>query len=120
MLHNYRTSPRLYMDGEATLRSRQVVIAGEVADISLSGVALRLARDFQIPSGMRSTWLCLLTSPDLPADLCFLTRVVRLQLRRSHYFLGCRIIDIDSENSRKLRAYRALALARGNPVRSAA
>ena len=116
MLHNYRINSRLYIAGEAVLRSRQNVIAGELVDLSLSGVALRLAPDFQINSGLRATWLCLLSSPDLPGELCFLLRIVRMQRRRSDCFIGCRIIDIDSENSRKLKAYRALAMARGNPV----
>lgn len=116
MLHNYRINPRFHLAGEAILRSRQVAFAGEVVDISLSGIAVRVSPGFRVNSGLRSTWLCQVSSPDLPAELVFLLRIVRLQKRRSDSFIGCRIIDINDDNSRKLKAYRALAMARGNPV----
>jgi PilZ domain len=108
------------MVGTGSLRSRQDVIDGEVVDISLTGIALRVDGDFRASSGLRSSWLCWVSSPDLPDDLCFLARVVRMQRRRSDNFIACRIIDINSDNGRKLKAYRALAMARGNPVFSAA
>jgi hypothetical protein len=120
MLHNFRINRRFYLAGEASLRSRQAVLAGAVVDISPSGIAVRVPPAFQLASGSRGTWLCQVSSPDLPGELVFLLRIVRLQRRRSDSFFGCRIIDIDHENARKLKAYRALALARGNPVSGAA
>ena len=119
MLHNFRINPRFHLAGEASLRSRQALVAGAVVDISLSGIAVRLAPDLQLAGGLRGTWLCQVSSPDLPGELVFLIRIVRLQRRRSDSFFGCRIIDIDHENARKLKAYRALAMARGNPVSGA-
>ena len=120
MLHNYRINPRYYLAGEANLRARQEVIAGAVVDISLSGIAVCVSPELRIGAGLRGTWLCQVSSPDLPGELVFLLRIIRLQRRRSDNFIGCRIIDIDDDNRRKLKAYRALAMARGNPVNSGA
>ena len=118
MLHDLRRSKRYALAGTATLYSGGQTITGLVVDISAGGVALQVEpENCPIVPSFRKTWLCRIDSPDLPAPLEFLVKVVRRANWREGSGIGCTITAINERDALVLKAYRALAIARANPGR---
>lgn len=115
MLHNLRREDRYPMSGEVRLSAGGLSVAGEVVDISLNGIALRVDEAGAERLDGRKTWRCRVDSPDLPATAEFLVRVVRLRPTLGGLGLGCMITAIDERPLVFLKAYRSLAVARANP-----
>lgn len=118
MRHNYRGHHRYFVAGRVRLEAGKETLEGRLFDVSLDGVGFDSAENSALPALGRRTWLCTLASPDLPQDIRCLVRVVRRQSTRLGSTFGCRIIEIDATNLALLKAYRALAMARGNPLQS--
>lgn len=116
MLHNLRREDRYPIAGEAKLSAGGFTVAGEIVDISLNGIALRLDQEAALQLDGRKTWRCHVESRDLPAAAEFLVRVVRQQVWLGGMSLGCLITAIDERPLVFLKAYRTLAIARANPV----
>lgn len=115
MLHNLRREDRYPIAGEAWLSAGGFTVAGEVVDISLNGIALRVDEDGAQRLDGRKTWRCRVESRDLPATVDFLVCVVRQRAWLGGLGLGCMITAIDERPLVFLRAYRTLAVARANP-----
>ena len=115
MLHNVRKHERYPLWGSATLSAGGRVIHGQVANISASGIAIRIDDDHEGLPGSRKTWLCRVDSPDLPDTLEFLVKVVRKAVWLHGYGVGCTITVINERDAALLKAYRALAMARTKP-----
>lgn len=116
MLHNLRREDRYPLAGEARLSAGGHSLAGEIVDISLNGIALRLDQAAALQLNGRKTWRCQVESVDLPAPVEFLVRVVRQRVWLGGMGLGCLITAIDERPLVFLKAYRSLAVARANPV----
>lgn len=115
MLHNLRREERYPITGEAKLSAGGFTLAGEIVDISLGGIALRLDQEAALQLNGRKTWRCHVESPDLPAAVEFLVSVVRHRPWLGGLGLGCLITAIDERPLVFLKAYRSLAIARANP-----
>lgn len=118
MRYNLRHNNRYFLTGQARLESLNQVVEANLVDVSLGGIGLAIDSLWQSPANMRRTWLCTVSSPDLPQDIRCLVRMVRRNTARSSTVLGCLIVDIDDQNLALLKAFRALAMARGNPRRA--
>ncbi len=116
MLHNYRKSRRFPISGNAKLIAGNREVTGRIVDISALGVALAIDDGDENLLNGRKTWLCRIESEDLPVPIEFLVRVVRKNVWRHGLGLGCEIAEIDRQPFVVLKAYRALALSRANPL----
>lgn len=115
MLHDIRKNPRYSLRGTAILCSDDETIVGRVVDISRGGLALAVDQGSPGAGGWRRTWLCRIQAEDLPDTLVLLVRMVRASAWQHGYGLACAISAINRRDVVLLSAYRALALARGNP-----
>ncbi len=114
-LANRRTALRYPLTGRAefNLPQRDLTISGSLADLSRSGVSIRLTNSTE---KLMTGELGMLTiqSPDLPDFVtCFVT-IVRLTPLAGGLKLGLNFMSIDDENLAKIKAYLGLARARHN------
>lgn len=116
MLHNLRREDRYPIVGEARLSAGGRSLAGEIVDISLNGIALRLDQEAALQLNGRKTWRCQVESSDLPATVEFLVCVVRQRTWLGGMGIGCLITAIDERPLVFLKAYRSLAIARATPL----
>lgn len=116
MLHNLRHDDRYPLAGEASLSAAGHTVTGEIVDISLGGIALRLDRAAALQLNGQKTWRCHVDSPDLPAAIEFLVRVIRQRTWLGGMGIACMITAIDERPLVFLKAYRSLAIARAHPL----
>lgn len=116
MLHNLRRESRYPMAGEVTLLAGDAAITGEVVDISLHGIAVRLEAADEVAFNAYRIWRCHIESPDLPAPVDCMVRVIRRRVWHGGLGVGCEITEIDARPLVLLKAYRTLAGARATPL----
>lgn len=115
MLHDYRRENRYPLTGRAELTAGEEKLCCDVVDVSMGGLSIAvLPEQEELLHGHRS-WNCHLDSPDLPAPIDCVVRVVRKRLLGDGVGLGCEIAAIDENDKVLLNAYRSLAIARENP-----
>ena len=111
-MRNQRREERYPIVGQARLVADGMAVHGELSDISLHGLAVRLhGRSARYLDG-QPHWRCHLQSPDLPSALDFGIRVIHQRSDSGELGLGCEITDIDERPLVLLKAYRILAQAR--------
>jgi len=116
MQHNLRKAERFSLCAKAELRASGERITGEVVNISMTGVMIRLSDSEASRVDGRKTWVCQIASADLPSDIAFLARVVRKEGGRDGLDIGCEIGAIADRQMVLLKAYRSLAKARVSPL----
>lgn len=112
MIHNLRETERFPLVGKAELSAGDSRVYGWLLDVSKEGLAFVITPKNIESVAHKQTWLCRISSADLPAPVTLAVRIQRSRIRGYGVEVGCRIAASSRRNSAMLRAYGALAKAR--------